>query len=139
MLLWSYFSVVFTDPGRVPSNWMPKIDEERGDDADPLVDSSASSPRDLNVVTGEPEHRRIRYCRKCNQFKPPRCHHCSVCEFFMLLTFMCLLLFLGTLTNASIGLFFRWQVRSENGPSLHLGCELCGRVELQVFSSFLGM
>ncbi|GJN40309.1 hypothetical protein PR202_gb29514 [Eleusine coracana subsp. coracana] len=26
--------------------------------------------------TGNP---RVRYCRKCNQLKPPRCHHCSVC------------------------------------------------------------
>ncbi|KAJ1419146.1 Palmitoyltransferase, DHHC domain [Sesbania bispinosa] len=76
MLLWSYFAVVFTDPGRVPSNWRPKIDEEIGD-VDPLVEESSGSP--LNVVVGEPDHRRIRYCRKCNQFKPPRCHHCSVC------------------------------------------------------------
>ncbi|KAF5734872.1 hypothetical protein HS088_TW15G00367 [Tripterygium wilfordii] len=36
MLLWSYFSVVLTDPGGVPRNWMPLIDEERGD-TDPLV------------------------------------------------------------------------------------------------------
>ncbi|KAJ1381344.1 DHHC-type zinc finger family protein isoform 2 [Sesbania bispinosa] len=77
MLLWSYFAVVFTDPGRVPSNWRPKIDEEIGD-VDPLEESSGSP---LNVVVGEPDHRRIRYCRKCNQFKPPRCHHCSVCAF----------------------------------------------------------
>ncbi|XP_073219838.1 probable protein S-acyltransferase 14 isoform X3 [Cicer arietinum] len=60
MLLWSYFSVVFTDPGRVPLNWRPKICKNIGDD-----DSY--------------DDQRIRYCRKCNQFKPPRCHHCSSC------------------------------------------------------------
>ncbi|CAI0385485.1 unnamed protein product [Linum tenue] len=35
MLLWSYFSVVLTDPGSVPPNWRPSTDEERGE-ADPL-------------------------------------------------------------------------------------------------------
>jgi palmitoyltransferase ZDHHC2/15/20 len=31
MLLWCYFSVVFIDPGKVPPNWKPTIDEESGD------------------------------------------------------------------------------------------------------------
>ncbi|KAH1163052.1 hypothetical protein GLYMA_01G142300v4 [Glycine max] len=71
MLLWSYFSVVFTDPGSVPPNWKPMIDEERGE-ADPLVGTEFSN------VLSDP-NQRVRYCRKCNQLKPPRCHHCSVC------------------------------------------------------------
>lgn len=71
MLLWSYFSVVFTDPGSVPSNWRPVMDEERGD-TDPLTGSEFGT---------DPSNTGIRYCRKCNQTKPPRCHHCSVCEF----------------------------------------------------------
>lgn len=75
MLLWSYFSVVFIDPGSVPPNWRPTIDEETGE-ADPLVGSEFSN------VQCDPSNQRIRYCRKCNQLKPPRCHHCSVCEFF---------------------------------------------------------
>lgn len=75
MLLWSYFSVVFIDPGSVPPNWRPTIDEERGEE-DPLVGSEFSN------VQCDPSNQRIRYCRKCNQLKPPRCHHCSVCEFF---------------------------------------------------------
>lgn len=74
MLLWSYFSVVFIDPGSVPPNWRPTIDEERGE-ADPLVGS------EFGNVPSDPSNQRIRYCRKCNQLKPPRCHHCSVCEF----------------------------------------------------------
>ncbi|KAI5647368.1 hypothetical protein M9H77_33373 [Catharanthus roseus] len=72
MLLWSYFSVVFTDPGCVPPNWRPELDEERGD-ADPLTSSEFGS------APSDPVNPRVRYCRKCNQFKPPRCHHCSVC------------------------------------------------------------
>ncbi|KAL0411809.1 UNVERIFIED_CONTAM: putative protein S-acyltransferase 14 [Sesamum latifolium] len=69
MLLWSYFSVVFTDPGCVPPSWSPALDEERGD----------TNPLTLAEFPADPENRRIRFCRKCNQFKPPRCHHCSVC------------------------------------------------------------
>ncbi|KAI9399775.1 hypothetical protein POPTR_002G147300v4 [Populus trichocarpa] len=72
MLLWSYFSVVLTDPGSVPPNWRPAIDEERGE-ADPLNGSECSG------VQSDQLNQRIRYCRKCNQLKPPRCHHCSVC------------------------------------------------------------
>lgn len=73
MLLWSYFSVVLTDAGSVPPNWRPALDEERGE-ADPLNASEFSG------VQSDPLNPRIRYCRKCNQLKPPRCHHCSVCE-----------------------------------------------------------
>ncbi|GAB2291214.1 Probable protein S-acyltransferase 14 [Dionaea muscipula] len=72
MLLWSYFSVVFTDPGGVPPNWRPMIDEERGE-TDPL-----NGP-EFSVMPAEPFHPKIRFCRKCNQLKPSRCHHCSVC------------------------------------------------------------
>ncbi|XAR54134.1 Protein S-acyltransferase [Bertholletia excelsa] len=72
MLLWCYFTVVFTDPGSVPPNWRPVLDEERGE-TDPLTGGE---------VVGVPEDQtspRVRCCRKCNQLKPPRCHHCSVC------------------------------------------------------------
>ncbi|KAK9094613.1 hypothetical protein Scep_026082 [Stephania cephalantha] len=80
MLLWSYFSVVFTDPGKVPSNWKPAMDEEIGDTM-PLTgpDFSGNDFTPLQTAVGSPSNSRIRYCRKCNQMKPPRCHHCSVC------------------------------------------------------------
>ncbi|KAL9245288.1 hypothetical protein vseg_018957 [Gypsophila vaccaria] len=73
MLLWSYFSVVFTDPGSVPCNWRPALDEERGE-CDPLNASEYSG-----VQSSDLSHSKVRFCRKCNQLKPPRCHHCSVC------------------------------------------------------------
>ncbi|CAI0400971.1 unnamed protein product [Linum tenue] len=72
MLLWSYFSVVLTDPGSVPPTWRPSADEERGE-ADPL------NGQEFNSVQKDLAKPRVRYCRKCNQLKPPRCHHCSVC------------------------------------------------------------
>ncbi|CAN1332138.1 Probable protein S-acyltransferase 14 [Linum perenne] len=72
MLLWSYFSVVLTDPGSVPPNWRPSADEERGE-ADPL------NGQEFNISQTDLAKPGVRYCRKCNQLKPPRCHHCSVC------------------------------------------------------------
>nr|CAD1844305.1 unnamed protein product [Ananas comosus var. bracteatus] len=74
MLLWSYFTVVLTDPGSVPLNWKPSVDEERGENS-PLTGLELQQSGAL-TETGSP---RVRYCRKCSQFKPPRCHHCSVC------------------------------------------------------------
>ncbi|KAF4360422.1 hypothetical protein CsatB_004067 [Cannabis sativa] len=78
MLLWSYFAVVITDPGGVPPDWKPVMDEERGE-ADSLVeaqyDASALASNQLSDINNQT----VRFCRKCNQFKPPRCHHCSVC------------------------------------------------------------
>ncbi|KAK1430347.1 hypothetical protein QVD17_13018 [Tagetes erecta] len=73
MLLWSYFSVVLTDPGSVPPNYRPVVDEEIGE-VDRLTASESSQ-----LTTPQPTNTRIRYCRKCNHIKPPRCHHCSVC------------------------------------------------------------
>ncbi|KAJ0968741.1 hypothetical protein J5N97_021618 [Dioscorea zingiberensis] len=81
MLLWSYFSVVFTDPGSVPPNWRPDVDEENGETL-PLASAEFSTPilsLQQSTALAEAGIPRIRYCRKCNQLKPPRCHHCSVC------------------------------------------------------------
>ena len=97
MLLWSYFAVVFTDPGIVPPNWSPAVDEERGE-ADPL------NGVELSNMQPDPSSQRIRYCRKCSQFKPARCHHCSVCEFFGMkkFPFFCI----SILKRGIISLFF---------------------------------
>ncbi|MED6168206.1 hypothetical protein PIB30_009710 [Stylosanthes scabra] len=76
MMLWSYFSVVFTEPGYVPLNWTPKFDMEKGIISDDRADLLAESVFDDD---GHPQHPKIRFCRKCNHFKPPRCHHCSLC------------------------------------------------------------
>ncbi|XP_038875962.1 probable protein S-acyltransferase 14 [Benincasa hispida] len=81
MLLWSYFSVVLTNPGFVPPYWRPESDEEKGD-ADPLMASEYKGPGsgpEQGTVPSDSANQKIRFCRKCNQFKPPRCHHCSVC------------------------------------------------------------
>ncbi|OMO97371.1 Zinc finger, DHHC-type, palmitoyltransferase [Corchorus capsularis] len=80
MIIWSYSSVVLTDPGGVPPNWKPPRDEEKGD-TDPLVSSGHGSPEVGHLgVPGDSPDRGIPFCRKCNQFRPPRAHHCSVCK-----------------------------------------------------------
>uniref|UniRef100_A0A0E0KKD7 Palmitoyltransferase n=1 Tax=Oryza punctata TaxID=4537 RepID=A0A0E0KKD7_ORYPU len=82
MLLWSYFSVVFTDPGSVPPNWNLDFDEERGETA-PLsgLDFNSQVNSQQSIAHNDIGHPRARYCRKCNQLKPPRCHHCSFYTF----------------------------------------------------------
>eukprot|EP00252_Welwitschia_mirabilis_P023427 TRINITY_DN6608_c0_g1_i2.p1 TRINITY_DN6608_c0_g1~~TRINITY_DN6608_c0_g1_i2.p1 ORF type:complete len:239 (-),score=10.14 TRINITY_DN6608_c0_g1_i2:471-1187(-) len=81
MLLWSYFSVVLTDPGGVPQNWKPHTDEERGESF-PLTTPDygvAELDSQPQMIIHDSSPHRVRYCKKCNQLKPPRCHHCSVC------------------------------------------------------------
>ncbi|KAL6611293.1 hypothetical protein ACP70R_039221 [Stipagrostis hirtigluma subsp. patula] len=64
MILWCYLMVVFTDPGGVPENWRPGA-EDSGYPASSALEEQASPPR---------------YCSRCQNGKPPRCHHCSVCD-----------------------------------------------------------
>lgn len=62
-LLISYARAILTDPGRVPNT---------------LVDAS----KDQNLL-GQGESNvlaRERWCRVCQQHKPPRSHHCRVCK-----------------------------------------------------------
>ncbi|XP_076948707.1 putative protein S-acyltransferase 14 [Bidens hawaiensis] len=73
MLLWSYYVVVLTDPGAVPPNYRPLVDQERGE-TEPV-----EAPEFGLLSTPDSTNTRVRYCRKCNSYKPPRCHHCSVC------------------------------------------------------------
>ncbi|KAK1680630.1 hypothetical protein QYE76_041478 [Lolium multiflorum] len=56
MMLWCYLMVVFTDPGSVPQNWRRAAEED---------EEQGHTPR---------------YCSRCQNGKPPRCHHCSVCD-----------------------------------------------------------
>eukprot|EP00249_Psilotum_nudum_P011868 c23432_g1_i1 orf=630-1571(+) len=84
MLLWCYFAVVLTDPGGVPQTWKPIINEDDLEgEAVPLSSVTAQATTGLSLPTSMiqclPESPRMRFCKKCCQFKPPRCHHCSVC------------------------------------------------------------
>uniref|UniRef100_A0A5B7C9X7 S-acyltransferase n=1 Tax=Davidia involucrata TaxID=16924 RepID=A0A5B7C9X7_DAVIN len=79
LLTWSYFMVVFRDPGSVPENWKPASEEGSSttlsDYATP--DNSASTWSSLDGLERRPA---VGYCSQCQNGKPPRCHHCSVCQ-----------------------------------------------------------
>ncbi|KAK9145781.1 hypothetical protein Sjap_005684 [Stephania japonica] len=79
LLLWSYFMVVFIDPGSVPENWRARPEEnlEAG-----CSTSLPEHPLPDTWPTSEGTARRptLGYCSRCQNGKPPRCHHCSVCQ-----------------------------------------------------------
>lgn len=65
MLLWSYFTVVFTDPGSVPEQFRRELGADN-------MEAGTSTERGAFGSLG--------YCPRCRNVKPPRCHHCSVCK-----------------------------------------------------------
>ncbi|XVE77327.1 hypothetical protein DITRI_Ditri13aG0053600 [Diplodiscus trichospermus] len=71
LLLWSYFRVVFKDPGSVPENWRAVSAEENLEVGGSLAAADDGFER---------RPRGGYYCLHCQNGKPPRCHHCSVCQ-----------------------------------------------------------
>ncbi|PHT36327.1 putative protein S-acyltransferase 16 [Capsicum baccatum] len=61
--IFSYALAIYTDPGRVPSSFVPDIE-----DPENMV-------REIKRKGGD-----LRYCQKCSLYKPPRAHHCRVCN-----------------------------------------------------------
>ncbi|PPE00116.1 hypothetical protein GOBAR_DD02906 [Gossypium barbadense] len=92
MCVLNYAYAILADPGRVPSSFMPDIEDPEvpiheikrkliitesvilalrhlcNVDAPAIIDSSLTTGGDL------------RFCQKCSCFKPPRAHHCRVCK-----------------------------------------------------------
>ncbi|KAK3194540.1 hypothetical protein Dsin_025850 [Dipteronia sinensis] len=76
LLTWSYVMVVFWDPGSVPENWRPVLSSEESLEAG----SSSITTSDTVGSEGLDRRQQVGYCDKCRNGKPPRCHHCSVCQ-----------------------------------------------------------
>jgi len=71
MIMKSYVSAIFTDPGRVIPGWIPSgATEEELKQAKHIANLAVRTPIDSAV----------RYCKKCENFKPPRSHHCNECK-----------------------------------------------------------
>ncbi|KAI8388644.1 DHHC palmitoyltransferase-domain-containing protein [Radiomyces spectabilis] len=58
MIYINYALTCLTDPGSVPSNWIP----------------------DHHVLEVKQSTHRPRFCKTCNNYKPPRAHHCRICQ-----------------------------------------------------------
>ncbi|XP_022747748.1 probable protein S-acyltransferase 16 isoform X3 [Durio zibethinus] len=80
MCVFNYGFAIFTDPGRVPSTFMPDIEDSKV----PI--------HEIKRKGGD-----LRYCQKCSHFKPARAHHCRVCKRCVLR----MVLLVGSLTNDS--------------------------------------
>ncbi|XP_063852881.1 palmitoyltransferase ZDHHC20-B-like isoform X2 [Scylla paramamosain] len=84
MFLWAYWQTIFTEIGTVPKQFrLPPSELDRyeageTDEARRSVLEGFTQKQNLPIynrtVMGE-----IRYCERCVQIKPDRCHHCSVC------------------------------------------------------------
>ena len=78
MVVYSYRKVVTTGPGRIPARWAPEgFTEEELEEAKQCSSSEKYRKRFY-------DHHIVRFCRKCNSFKPPRSHHCSECDVFVI-------------------------------------------------------
>ncbi|GMI79747.1 hypothetical protein like AT3G09320 [Hibiscus trionum] len=67
MCVLNYALAIIMDPGRVPSTFLPDIED------------SNATVHEIKRKGGD-----LRYCQKCSHFKPPRAHHCRVCNICVL-------------------------------------------------------
>ncbi|KAI3470491.1 hypothetical protein Pfo_027154 [Paulownia fortunei] len=63
LCVFSFLVCVLTDPGGVPSGYVPDVEENQVPDQE--IKRSVVHPR---------------HCDKCSAHKPPRAHHCRVCR-----------------------------------------------------------
>lgn len=80
MMLWCYLMVVVTDPGRVPENWRHAAEEDGMDVNNSTANNVATDSVNHPLSISEEQGHAPRYCSRCQNGKPPRCHHCSVCD-----------------------------------------------------------
>lgn len=80
LLSWSYFMVLLEDPGSVPENWILASEAENMEaGSSSLTEHEPMEAATYSSVDGA-GRRPTAYCRQCQNGKPPRCHHCSVCK-----------------------------------------------------------
>lgn len=77
-IYFNYYLVVNTDPGAVPKGWKPALLATTSEDAGDNLKDAQGGTR-----AADPSHNEIgdlRYCKKCENFKAPRSHHCRYCK-----------------------------------------------------------
>jgi len=63
MLMLCYYKACMTEPGNPPKDWQPETE-------------LGSMLKEPSPDSGEA----VRFCTKCQNNKPPRSHHCSICN-----------------------------------------------------------
>lgn len=72
--------VVLEDPGSVPANWVLASEAENMEAGNSsLPEHGPTGDASYSSLDGA-GRRSTAYCRQCQNGKPPRCHHCSVCK-----------------------------------------------------------
>jgi hypothetical protein len=71
--------VVFKNPGSVPENWRAVTEEDNMEAGSSMASSHHVEPETFASSDGL-ERKRVGYCSQCQNGKPPRCHHCSICK-----------------------------------------------------------
>ncbi|XP_059296644.1 probable protein S-acyltransferase 16 isoform X4 [Lycium ferocissimum] len=61
--IYNYALAIYTDPGRVPKSFVPDVEDPE------------NTVQEIKRKGGD-----LRYCQKCSLYKPPRAHHCRVCN-----------------------------------------------------------
>lgn len=96
--------VVFRDPGSVPGNWKLVSEEylEEGNSTSISQNLGPEIPASTLPSSDGTEIRpAVRYCSQCQNGKPPRCHHCSICKLTLLFIFLFILaMSLRTVNNS---------------------------------------
>lgn len=81
LLLWSYSMVVCKDPGSVPENWKPVHEQENLEAGSSITFHDHVANEALDSTSDGVERRpQLGYCSRCQNGKPPRCHHCTICK-----------------------------------------------------------
>ena len=70
----AHFKAMTTDPGTVPPDAIPVIEEKNN-----VTEETLSNGESDGLLATTPRKAK-RLCRRCNTFKPKRAHHCSVCK-----------------------------------------------------------
>lgn len=77
--------VVFWDPGSVPENWRSVSVSSPSSSGLNLEAGTSSQSLDYVGPDALDPSRSVGFCDRCQNGKPPRCHHCSVCKHIMML------------------------------------------------------
>ncbi|KAL2934279.1 putative protein S-acyltransferase 16 [Bienertia sinuspersici] len=69
--VFNYSIALFRDPGRVPSSFIPDIEDSQ---------NQIQEVKRKGIAWSDFESGDLRFCQKCSHYKPPRAHHCRVCN-----------------------------------------------------------